>query len=1087
MRKIRSFFRDAHARALTVAFALTGVTFALTGGALVQADETAQIASSGTVGTYSIVPALELEEPEDDCTTKECQEYRESSAVEKIMTSQFRPRTVWESGTYSFYSDFDNLLSDQLIKSLDRSMLHAAAMNMGNFLSFTASDFVINSVEFDPLSEVGATIDIVGDQIFTALTGGNTATGLILIAVGVVAVIITAMFQALRGQQVGIIFKRTGALLAVLTLFFTMGQAALERNEEAEGIENSASYESTPGTPLWAAMLVNTWLGKISATVADSFMGTIDTVDDATLSASGQGLFGCGQYVKAMNENFADQVAVWAPNNASVSIVRVMDQMWLTTGLETWKDAQFGQINDYGDKVWCHVLNVDTHVSYDTMEANFEQMAINQGFTFTDYRPAQDSATNNQQHQDATSGLPGGNNYPTTAFKHPEGAQNDVTHLGWTICRAVEDGDGWTWELESGWRGWEGRGGALANDTKLVQLCDLWWRFRTPDMPDPDNGYGGKDAPDEFETSASDAIEDAAKVTGGYVAVQDFAGHLSGASASGAGAAVWGYAFGSLGTFIAFGFVALIVFVAKIFTIVFTITIWFVVLAAMFSPSPFKKVIGKSFSKFVGVSLVASMVTALMAVVVIITNVLMRVGVAIFGEGQLMTMLWAGASPVMALIALNMIFKKAFHVPSPLSISGAQSWGKAGVSGAAGVAAGAGVMAGVGRLAKGAARTAGREGTKGLMSKASGGRLGGYRGGNNTKPGRRSAMDAQQGDEQKKLTPTGREKAGVHDTLEATRERDEDGRLISVSNAADSAGRKEMRHDRAGDEAARRREETQQLRDYKSELKAGGMSRGEVRAQMAMRRRNVREDRDARTEELGLGIRERLRTRALRAKARPGEAANATLDSASHRITQGGGSRGVDSKITRFANTRVGTRLTRAAHLRNTAAETRSGGPKQPTWREQTAGTTRAERDSTRASQRDSARDRAEKLADAEASKLLDRVGSDDYGQRTNGGDDQAALNRLEKAQRKAGQREMRRETHATRRAADRAVHAPSGEERKAAEAAYRRQNDQRERARRRQERRAADNQARQELMAERIDEITDQAEATRFISGGDE
>src|SRR5699024_4324966 len=134
--------------------------------------------------------------------------------------------------------------------------------------------------------------------------------------------------------------------------------------------------------------------------------------------------------------------------------------------------------------------------------------------------PAQDGATNNGQHQDATSGLPGGNKYPTMAFKHPEGAQNDVTHLGWTICRAVKDGDGWTWELESGWRGWEGRAGALANDTKLVELCGLGWRLRTPDTPDPDNGYGGKDAPDEFETSASDAIEDAAKVPGDYVAVQ---------------------------------------------------------------------------------------------------------------------------------------------------------------------------------------------------------------------------------------------------------------------------------------------------------------------------------------------------------------------------------------------------------------------------------------------------------------------------------------------------------------------------------------------------------------------------------------
>src|SRR5690606_37985797 len=133
-------------------------------------------------------------------------------------------------------------------------------------------------------------------------------------------------------------------------------------------------------------------------------------------------------------------------------------QMWITTGLETWKDAQFGQNNPYGDKVWCHVLNVDNHVSYDTMEANFAMMAQNQGFDWEDYRPAQDEATNNDKYQDATSGLPGGNSYPTMAFKHPKGAENDVTHMGWAICRAIPEDGGWTWQLEDGWEGWQGRG-----------------------------------------------------------------------------------------------------------------------------------------------------------------------------------------------------------------------------------------------------------------------------------------------------------------------------------------------------------------------------------------------------------------------------------------------------------------------------------------------------------------------------------------------------------------------------------------------------------------------------------------------------
>src|SRR5690606_11723702 len=94
MNKIRAFFRDAHVRALTIAFALTGIAFTLTGGALATADDTAQIAASGTVGTYSIVPMAPIPWVDEGCTTASCIEYAERNAVEKIMTSQFRPRTV---------------------------------------------------------------------------------------------------------------------------------------------------------------------------------------------------------------------------------------------------------------------------------------------------------------------------------------------------------------------------------------------------------------------------------------------------------------------------------------------------------------------------------------------------------------------------------------------------------------------------------------------------------------------------------------------------------------------------------------------------------------------------------------------------------------------------------------------------------------------------------------------------------------------------------------------------------------------------------------------------------------------------------
>lgn len=1054
MRKLRTLVKDSYTRSLAAAMVFTSLAFALTGGALMNSGEAAKVAEAGTIGTYTqVTPSVILPENPDDYS---------GSAAELIMTSEFRARTVWESGTYAFYSDFDNYLSDQIVKALDRGVAHANSMRMGNFLTFTASDLVINSVEFDPLSQVGVMIDIIGDRIFGAITGNNSASGMVLLAIGAVAIVLVALFQAVRGQGFGVVLRRTAGMMMVLGLFFAMGSAAQSRNEEAMGMQSSGDYQSTPGTPLWMAQFVNDWLGKVSATIADGFVGLYDTIDNSTSVSDGGGVFGCGKYVTAMNENFEEQIELYAPDSSAVSITRVMDQIWYMTGLETWKDAQLGVNNPYGDKAWCHVLNVDTHVPYPTLEANFEQLAEDQGFDWEDYKPAQDPATNNGQAQDSSVGLPGGNTYPTMAFRHPEGAENDVTHMGWAICRAVASEGGWTWELEPGWEKWKGEGAEALDAATIAEACDVWWRFRDDSMPQPENSAYEKNALDEFETSASHAIEHGAQAAD-YVAVQDFVGHLSGASAGSAGAAVSGYAFGSIGTFVAYGLVALIVYVAKVFTIVFTIAFWFVVLAAMFSSRPFAAVIGKSISKFIGVSLVASMITAMLAIVVVIASVLMGIGVALFGAGSLLSMLWCGISPALALIVLNLIFKKAFQVPSPMSISGARAWGQAGVSGAAGFAAGAGVTAGVGRALKGMAGTTGREMTKGAISRASGGRLGGYRG-DNTRKGRRSEMGAEQGLDPR--SPTGKESSRARALFDSTRERDADGRLLAASNPADRAGRLELRKNHAMDEAARRREEVQGLRTTRSELTASGMGRREVNATMKTARANMLAAQHTRAEELGLGVRERVRVRAMRAQARPSESVTAALDSAAHRITQGGGSRGIDSRMTRFANSSLGSRVTRSAHLRELEAQQRGSVPATPSWREQTAGMGRNERAAAAAAMKSASSERAASISNAEADRLLNRVGGAGYG--AGAGRDAAALRKLQQAQTRADEKQVQAMARNMK---------PADHLSDAGAEAHRRQTEQVDRARERQQARIADNNARAELFNERIDQIQDKEE----------
>ena len=55
----------------------------------------------------------------------------------------------------------------------------------------------------------------------------------------------------------------------------------------------------------------------------------------------------------------------------------------------------------------------------------------------------------------------------------------------------------------------------------------------------------------------------------------------------------------------------------------------------------------------------------------LVTLFLASVGAGIFGQGSFMAIVWAGLSPIIAVIVLHMLFKHLLRVPSPFKPSGA--------------------------------------------------------------------------------------------------------------------------------------------------------------------------------------------------------------------------------------------------------------------------------------------------------------------------------------------------------------------------------------------------------------------------------
>jgi hypothetical protein len=111
-------------------------------------------------------------------------------------------------------------------------------------------------------------------------------------------------------------------------------------------------------------------------------------------------------------------------------------------------------------------------------------------------------------------------------------------------------------------------------------------------------------------------------------------------------------------------------------------------------------------------------ISLILSLIAVITKLLIDVGNGLGGPGNPVTLLWAGAAPIIALVVLHHIFTKVLKMPSPISPAGALAWGTAG--GAAGAAIGSSLVNRAQNRAKGAAMQAARGG----LHKATGGRLG---------------------------------------------------------------------------------------------------------------------------------------------------------------------------------------------------------------------------------------------------------------------------------------------------------------------------------------------------------------------------
>ena len=686
---------------------------------------TAPVSSSVITSTdlFKVVPAAPVPDAGDGDET-----------ARSIYDSQFRTMNRWGDATTGFFTKYDGFIGTQLIDQAQRGVNQSMQMAIGNlFMSITANAAQW-AVSFQAIDQIGKTIDDVTKQIVVALFtngNGNRVVATALVITIVLILLITVVVQSLRRGGISLMFRRLAGILVIFGLLFTMASAALNSNGRTDA---NGKYQPVPLTPGWVVKTLNDGVAGLAEMPARVFVDGVQPL--VTAAAPGMstsspsyydpnGNLSCARLNNAFQQRLKTQQdnASDAGSGGLVAITSVMDQLWEDTGLQTWKQIQTGFNNPFGTKMYCRILEDRSTVSTPLWSAYYTAKGQPAGWdtaVFSTYN---------------------GQNAP---FSPDSAANTAASYVGWAACKPTRvSGKTITWQWESGWVGFKGGtggvGGAGTDPLKASDaqaLCSQWWAAVSTDG-------AAQDIPDQFDISGEAGwIDDRTKgieTTNGRDKVRDFLYALTGVNASGGATATWAYAISSGLQFIAFGFLSALTFLAKLFAAMFAIALWFVLLGALFTANPFKDRILRAFNRFLGVTIFASMMTVIMTFVVLFSRALITIGNTWFGAGTIFAMVWAGFAPVAALLLVHLLFTKVFKMPSPVTMSGAQAWNKAGASGALGAAAAAGVggYAGsrLGAAAKNWGSRAGRAAGNAALSKATGGRLG-------STPTRRSGMGA---------------------------------------------------------------------------------------------------------------------------------------------------------------------------------------------------------------------------------------------------------------------------------------------------------------------------------------------------------
>ncbi|MCU6479091.1 hypothetical protein [Arthrobacter sp. A2-55] len=716
----------------------------------------------------------------------------ETSASPGAERSNLLPVSRWADATTSIQSRLDNTMFGVSFPKLQRDLGIAGGLSAGNFMWSLGTQMSSFAINFCILDQMGGAADGVGATIGKAVIGSPLLAALVLIS------IIVLLFKGRKNGRMP--WKQMAAkglvvaLLAVMVAGATASQGGGKSNNPNDmmSTSNTAAYQPGVMSPGWIVKTLNNTVSSLASAPATALAMAGD--NGGAISASNP--LSCDNYLIALKQGYLSMYQS-GTTSMSASIPMVMSSMWEGTGLQTWRTAQFGTTNlDNG--AWCRLLEWNAAsrtvgVTPETDKADYASTV--RGIM---YRAMGAKAMELD--------------YNTKAFSPTDNTTRDRSLVAWAACQLRSPSSDPSQEISWQVNATFDRGD---KDQKIkTSNCVQWFT-------QPGDTLGNFDWDSNGDKVQARATTNDIKSS---MDVRNFIMTLHGNNNVMGMTGVYAYVMCALAMLIVFGLIALAVIVAKVALVVMIIGAFFMVILCLLPNAGFEKM-GGFLKMLLGINIFVFGIQLIFALISVLTKMLQQMGASFLGgPGSLISIVWAGLAPLIAVFLIHMMFTKVLKLPSPFKLSGGLAWGAA--AGAAGGAAvmGAGALLDrgsrrAGSRAMNAAKGAGRRGFGAAMSAATGGRFGNVSGqstrrgaaapvGSETKTttGKDVAAQAMQGGRRGKAAPAGGFGAGPSDgTGEAATFGTE--HLLQSGTANSQVGRGKMSaHDRQLQMAAAKEE-----------------------------------------------------------------------------------------------------------------------------------------------------------------------------------------------------------------------------------------------------------------------------------------